>query len=66
VITTLNRLELGSPDDAASDGYKRISLDTELVDQMLTEAFLSAHDSPASSVARRWTSRCSPATRSPA
>ena len=40
---TLNRLELGSPEGAAGDRYKRISLDTGLVDEMLVEVFLAAH-----------------------
>ena len=43
---TLNRLELGSPDEAASHRYKRISLDAELVDQLLVEVFLASHLEP--------------------
>lgn len=39
---TLNRLELGSPEAAANDRYKRISLDPELVDQMLIDVFVES------------------------
>lgn len=35
-------LELGSPEGAASDRYKRISLDPEQVDHMLIEVFLES------------------------
>jgi len=43
---TLNRLELGTPDAAASDRYKRISIDTERVDELLVEIFLASYDAP--------------------
>jgi hypothetical protein len=43
---TLNRLELGTPDAAQSDRYKRISLDTELVDELLVDVFLASYSAP--------------------
>jgi len=43
---TLNRLELGTPDGAGSDRYKRISLDTELVDELLVDFFVASYDVP--------------------
>jgi len=41
---TLNRLELGTPGDAASHRYKRIHLDTQRVDDLLVEIFLASRD----------------------
>ncbi len=41
---TLNRLELGSPEEAAGHRYKRIALDTDAVDDLLVDLFLEAHD----------------------
>ncbi len=40
---TLNRLELGSPDEAAAHRYKRVALDTDAVDDLLVDIFLEAH-----------------------
>jgi len=41
---TLNRLELGMPGSAASDRYKRISVDTDRVDEVLIATFLASYD----------------------
>ncbi len=41
--STLNRLELSSPDAAAEDRYKKIVLHEEAVDQILLDVFLQAH-----------------------
>jgi len=44
---TLNRLELSTTTDAASDRYKRISIDAPAVDRLLTDVFLESHvDAP--------------------
>ena len=40
---TLNRLELGTADGAASDRYKRIALVEEEVDDLFVDVFLDAH-----------------------
>jgi len=40
---TLNRLELGVADTAASDRYRRISLDQQAVDHLLLGVFLESH-----------------------
>lgn len=42
--STLNRLELSTTADAASDRYKRISIDAPAVDRLLTDVFLDSHD----------------------
>ena len=41
--STLNRLELGIPDRAAGDRYKRISADPAAIDRLLVALFLEAH-----------------------
>jgi Transposase DDE domain group 1 len=40
---TLNRLELSTPDAAATDRYRRIALDPESVDDLLVDLFLEAY-----------------------
>lgn len=44
--STLNRLELGTPDGAESARYKRIVGDTDAMDRLLIDLFLDAHDKP--------------------
>jgi len=45
--STLNRLELSTTTDAASDRYKCISIDAPAVDRLLTDVFLESHvDAP--------------------
>ena len=41
--STLNRLELGTPEQARQDRYKRIVADTEQLDALLVELFLNSH-----------------------
>ena len=41
--STLNRLELGTPEQARQDRYKRIVADTERLDALLLELFLDSH-----------------------
>ena len=41
--STLNRLELGTPEQAEKDRYKRIVADPERLDALLVDVFLEAH-----------------------
>jgi hypothetical protein len=41
--STLSRLELSRTDSAAAHRYKRVSLDTKKVDQLLVDVFLESH-----------------------
>lgn len=41
--STLNRLELSTPEHAAGERYKRIAVETEAVDRLLVDVFLEAH-----------------------
>ena len=42
--STLNRLELGIPDEAKSHRYKRIVADADAIDRLMVALFLEAHD----------------------
>ena len=42
--STLNRLELGTPDAAAADRYKKIAADPEAFDRLLVDLFLESHE----------------------
>ncbi len=42
--STLNRLELGSPERARADRYKRIVADPGMIDRLLVDLFLEAHE----------------------
>ena len=42
--STLNRLELGTPEAAAADRYKRISADPAALDRLLVEVFLESYE----------------------
>ena len=42
----LNRLELGTPESAASDRYKRIAADSEALDRLLVDLFLESQCKP--------------------
>jgi hypothetical protein len=44
--STLNRLELSRPEDAAGHRYKRVFLDAEAADAALVDVFLDAHTEP--------------------
>ena len=44
--STLNRLELGTPESAASDRYKRIAADNEALDRLLVDLFLESQCKP--------------------
>ena len=44
--STLNRLELSTPGEAASHRYKRIALDQEAADALLVELFLDSYETP--------------------
>ena len=44
--STLNRLELGRPEAARTDRYKRIVADGGAIDRLLVELFLEAHETP--------------------
>ena len=44
--STLNRLELGTPESAASDRYKRIAADSEALDRLLVDLFLESQCKP--------------------
>jgi hypothetical protein len=48
--STLNRLELSSPEDAATDRYKKVVLDQDAVDRLLVDVFLGSHDEPPGSI----------------
>ncbi|MDE0129667.1 MAG: transposase [Gammaproteobacteria bacterium] len=41
--STLNRLELGVADRAASDRYKRIAADPQAMDRLLVDVFMESH-----------------------
>ena len=44
--STLNRVELSRPEDASRHRYKRVVLHEPLVDQLLLDLFVQAHDEP--------------------
>jgi len=44
--STLNRLELGTPDEAAGHRYKKILLDPGAVDDLLVDVFLESYEKP--------------------
>ena len=44
--STLNRLELSTPESAAADRYKRIAADGGALDRLLVDVFLEAHRKP--------------------
>lgn len=44
--STLNRLELSTPDAAARDRYKRIAADAEALDRLLVEVFVESYRKP--------------------
>jgi hypothetical protein len=44
--STLNRLELGVPRQAASDRYKRITADPEVLDRLLVDTFIESQVKP--------------------
>ena len=44
--STLNRLELSRPEDAATHRYKKVFLDPDAADRLLVDVFLESHDSP--------------------
>ena len=44
--STLNRLELSEPEQAASSRYKRIAADPEALDRLLVELFLESYAKP--------------------
>ena len=44
--STLNRLELGTPERAATDRYRRIVADPGAIDRLLVDLFLETHAAP--------------------
>jgi len=44
--STLNRLELSTPDSAPSDRYKKIAADPAALDRLLVDVFLESHRKP--------------------
>jgi hypothetical protein len=44
--STLNRLELSTPESAAGDRYKKIAADPQALDRLLVDLFLEAHEKP--------------------
>ena len=44
--STLNRLELSTPQDAATHRYKKMAADTDALDDLLVDLFLDAHPTP--------------------
>jgi hypothetical protein len=44
--STLNRLELSTPEAAAHDRYKRIAADPEALDRLLVDLFLDSYEAP--------------------
>ena len=44
--STLNRLELSRPEDAATSRYKKVFLDPDAVDRLLVDVFLESHAAP--------------------
>jgi hypothetical protein len=44
--STLNRLELSTPEAAASDRYKKIAADPEALDKLLVDLFLESYEQP--------------------
>ena len=44
--STLNRLELGTPDRAPSDRYKKIAADAAALDRLLVDLFIDSHEKP--------------------
>nr|WP_293649070.1 transposase [Thiolapillus sp.] len=44
--STLNRLELGLPESATSDRYKRIAADSDAMDRLLVDLFLESYRKP--------------------
>ncbi|WP_419584569.1 IS1380 family transposase [Thiolapillus sp.] len=45
-LSTLNRLELGLPESATSDRYKRIAADSDAMDRLLVDLFLESYRKP--------------------
>ena len=48
--STLNRLELSRPEDAAGHRYKRVFIDPDAVDRLLVDVFLESHLEPPAEV----------------
>jgi len=44
--STLNRLELSRPEDAATSRYKKVSLDTDAADQVFVDVFVESYPKP--------------------
>ena len=44
--STLNRLELSTPDKAPDDRYKKIAADPDALDRLLVDVFLESHQKP--------------------
>jgi hypothetical protein len=44
--STLNRLELSTPDSAAGDRYKKIAADPQALDHLLVDLFLESYEKP--------------------
>ncbi|MFX3658376.1 MAG: IS1380 family transposase [bacterium] len=44
--STLNRLELTTPESAKSDRYKKIAADPKAFDRLLVDLFIESHDKP--------------------
>ena len=44
--STLNRLELSTPEAAPADRYKKIAADPTALDRLLVDVFLESHDKP--------------------
>jgi hypothetical protein len=44
--STLNRLELSTPEDAPADRYKKIATDPAALDRLLVDVFLESHRKP--------------------
>ncbi len=55
--STLNRLELGTPESASSDRYKRIAADSKALDRLLVDLFLESYRKPPRKI---WLDRCQP------
>ena len=60
--STLNRMELGDPEEAANDRYKRIVARPEAFDELLVELFVESHSrarrASSDSTSMRPTTRC--------
>ena len=57
--STLNRLELGEPATAASDRYKKIVADRQMIDVLLVDLFLESQQQPPAQVVIGSTRHCS-------